>query len=263
MESVGGQVRQDEWLEQWSIFDRNETLFLFLDWIYPQTLEDCEGKDVLEAGCGGGPHTELLARYAKHVTAVDLNTIPLARQRLAQAKNVDFKEADISIMDLGRQFDIVLCIAVIHHTDDPDRTAQNLKRHVKPGGKIILWGYSKEGNGMVEYGVEPLRKLFLKNLNRKTILAISWVITVLLYIPVYSVYLLPLKFLPYYEYFGNFRKLAFQRNLLNVFDKLNAPQVDFLTEKRVRNWFKDDDFEITHISRYKGVSWRITAQRRK
>jgi hypothetical protein len=73
---------------------------------------------------------------------------------------------------------------------------------------------------------------------------------------VYTIYLLPLNFLPYYEYFSNFRKLTFLRNALNVFDKLNAPQVDFITNERISKWFSGSDFKDVHISQYKGVSWR-------
>lgn len=217
---------------------------------------------MLEAGCGGGVHTALIAPYAQHVTAVDLNTIELARQRLQGAKNVSFLEGDIAAMDFGQEFDVVMSVAVVHHTNDPDKTVENLKRHVKPGGKLVLWVYAREGNGFVEYFIEPIRKLLIKHLSRRLVLGIAWALTVILYIPVFTIYLLPLRSLPYFEYFGNFRRLSFNRNFLNVFDKLNAPQVTFLDNHRVKSWFDGDEFEVLHLSHYKGVSWRLTARRR-
>lgn len=256
------QQKQQEWFTQWQIFNENETLFLLQDWIYPQRLEDFGGLTVLEAGCGGGVHTALIAPLARHVTAVDLNTVELARQRLEEFKNVSFLEADIATMDLGHQFDVVMSVAVVHHTDDPDKTVENLKRHVKPGGKLILWVYAREGNGFVEYFIEPIRKFLIKHFHRRVVLSIAWGLTVFLYIPVFTLYRLPFKFLPYWEYFGNFRRLSFNRNYLNVFDKLNAPQVTFLENHRVRSWFDGDEFEVLHLSHYKGVSWRVTARRR-
>ena len=45
--------QKSEWYEQWELLQCNE-LFLFKDWIYPATLKDFRGKDVLECGCGGG-----------------------------------------------------------------------------------------------------------------------------------------------------------------------------------------------------------------
>ena len=248
------QTKQSEWHQQWSLLEDNE-LFLFNDWILPNTLEDFRGKDVLECGCGGGQHTSFVAPYAKSVTAVDLNTTDIARIRNRDASNVEFVEADIAVMDLGKQFDIVFSIGVIHHTDDPDRTVANLTKHVKPGGKLVVWVYSKEGNELVEHVVEPLRKTFLKNMSRDSLLGLSKAVTATLYLPVYSLYLLPLKFLPFYEYFGNFRKLSFERNTLNVFDKLNAPQVDFISRERISKWFSSETFTDISINAYKGVSW--------
>lgn len=75
-----------------------------------------------------------------------------------------------------------------------------------------------------------------------------------------TLYLLPLKFLPFYEYFQNFRKLSFYRNALNVFDKLNAPQVDFISYARAKNWVNDKRIADYNITPYKGVSWRVSAR---
>jgi SAM-dependent methyltransferase len=161
-------------------------------------------------------------------------------------------------VDLGRQFDVVFSIGVLHHTDDPDRSVANLARHVKPGGRLIVWVYSDEGNFLVKNVVEPVRKRFLASMNRERLLGLSKAVTAALYPTVHSVYRLPVRFLPYYEYFDNFRKLSFERNTLNVFDKLNAPQVQFITRARVEGWFPGDRFQDVHVSAYKGVSWRAS-----
>lgn len=252
------QAKQPEWHEQWSLLQDNE-LFLFQDWIAPFSLETFQGQDVLECGCGGGQHTNFIAPYAKSVTAVDLNTIDLAKTRNQHHTNVKFVEADLVTMDLGETFDIVLSIGVIHHTDNPEQTVINLKRHLKTGGLFLLWVYSEEGNWLVRRIVEPVRQQFLSKLTRPHLLALSKILTALLYLPVYSVYFLPLSGLPYYEYFQNFRKLSFSRNTLNVFDKLNAPQVDFISKARAEKFICDlDDGQVLP---YKGVSWRISGRK--
>lgn len=152
------QPKSDEWLTQWTMFS-DEERFLFEEWIAPATIENFRGKDVLECGCGGGQHTRIVAEVAASVTAVDLNTAELARQRNSGMTNVTFVDADLAAMDLGRQFDVVFCIGVIHHTDDPDRTFANISHHLKPGGRIIVWTYSAEGNALVRWLVEPARKI--------------------------------------------------------------------------------------------------------
>ena len=252
------QQKQKEWFDQWTLFqDREE--FLFQEWIHPFTMEDFRDKEVLEAGCGGGQHTAFMAKYAKKITAVDLNTITIAKERCESHVNIDFVEADIATMDLAKQYDVVLSIGVVHHTDDPDKTMANLIKHVRPGGKLVVWVYSKEGNFLIEYGVELLRQVLIKRLSRRWMYRLSQCITAAMIIPIYTVYRLPLRFLPFYEYFGNFRKLSFNRNVLNVFAKLNAPQVHFITQKQAHGWV-EKKFEDIHISQYCGVSWRVSGK---
>lgn len=251
------QSKQSQWLDQWKMFQDDE-LFLFTDWIHPNRLEDFREKSVLEAGCGGGQHTGFIAPFAEHVVAVDLNSIEVAITRNSEFKNIEFVEADISEMSLGKVFDVVYSIGVIHHTDDPDKTVKNLVNHLKPGGRLIVWVYSKEGNWIAENIVERGRQLFLRGLSTSSLLRFSQILTAFMCIIIYTLYLLPLRFLPYYEYFSNFRKLSFRRNTLNVFDKLNAPQVEFIERQRVLNWFGFAKFEDVHLTSYKGVSWRAS-----
>jgi hypothetical protein len=99
-------------------------------------------------------------------------------------------------------------------------------------------------------------------MGRDRLLALSRAVTAALYPPVHTLYRLPAPFLPYYEYFGNFRRLSFERNTLNVFDKLNAPQVQFITRARAESWFPPSEWDDVHVSPYKGVSWRLSGTRR-
>ncbi len=256
------QERQDEWLEQWTLFKDDER-FLFEDWIFPNTLQGFHDLIVLEAGCGGGQHTSFVAPYAKKIVSIDLNSIAIAKSRNSSSHNVHFIEADIAEIDLDDKFDIVFSIGVVHHTDNPDITVENLTRHVRPGGRLILWVYSKEGNWISEHIVERARRMFLGKTNARGLDRLARFLTVALYLPIYSIYLLPLRFLPYYEYFENFRLLSFERNVLNVFDKLNAPQVEYIHRERVQQWFQESRFENIHISHYKGVSWRASGTLRE
>jgi len=256
--------QKSEWHQQWSMF-RDDEKFLFEDWIAPVTMDEFRGKDVLECGCGGGQHTAFVAPLAQSITAVDLNTIDIARQRNAAFPNVRFVEADLGTMNLGRQFDIVFSIGVIHHTDDPDRTFERIYEHCKPGGRVIIWTYSAEGNALVRYLVEPARKLVLRHLPRSWLVWLARILTALMYPVVYTIYRFrALQFLPYYEYFVNFRRLSYERNVLNVFDKLNAPQTRFTTRQKCAEWFNEANFEPSSIviRPYKGVSYTLSGIKR-
>lgn len=249
------QARQDEWAYQWRAYD-DRTEWLFREWILPNRVEDFAGKDVLDAGCGHGAHAELAARHGARVVALDLNTSALARERRGAAP-IEFVDADIARFDDGRRFDVVYSVGVVHHTDDPDRTVAHLRALLKPGGRLILWVYAHEGNALNRWLVEPAKALVLRRLPRPVLAALAHVLTVLLTPLVYTVYLLPLGRLPYYEYFANWRRLSYLRNQLNVFDKLNAPVTHFIRRQRAEAWVRG--MADVHLSPYVGVSWRISA----
>jgi SAM-dependent methyltransferase len=254
------QAKQAEWAQQWSVFydDRAD---LFLDWIHPVTLDDFAGKSVLDAGCGPGHHINLVAPRARRVVGVDLNTAAIARRNTRGQSNVTIVEDDVASMKLGEEFDIVYCIGVVHHTDDPAATVRNLADHVRPGGHLILWVYSHEGNLLNRTLVEFCKRHGLRRLPRPALLGLARILTAALYPPVHTVYRLPLRRLPYHAYFENFRRLPFQRNLLNVFDKLNAPQTAFHRRHEVEAWLPPGRFADVHISAYRGVSWRASGRK--
>jgi SAM-dependent methyltransferase len=251
------QRKQDDWKWQWERFEDKER-WLFSDWILPNKLEDFRGKRVLDAGCGGGQHTAFVAPYAREVVAVDLNALDVAKERTKQFTNIRYIEADIAKVKSDQPFDIVYCVGVIHHTDDPDATFKNLASLTRSGGRTIVWCYSHEGNFLNRIFVEGAKRLILMRLPKSVLRLLSKVLTTLVYIPVYTIYLFPLGFLPYYEYFQNWRKLSFKRNDLNVFDKLNAPQTDFIKKERAERWFTENGYRDISITPYVGVSWRAS-----
>lgn len=251
------QHKQSDWHYQWANF-YDSSFFLFQEWIYPNRLDIFSDKEALDCGCGGGQHVNLVASLAKEVVGVDLNTADIACNNNLRHSNVSFFEGDLASIDLKRQFDVVYCLGVIHHTVNPNTTFQNLKRFVKPGGRLIIWCYSQEGNWLNEFVLEPLKRLFILKLPKMAIRFLAVSLTAMLYPIIYTVYFLPLKFLPYYEYFDNFRKLSFQRNELNIFDKLNAPLTHFITESQVNSWFNNQEFIDVFIDHYKMVSWRAS-----
>lgn len=227
------------WYHQWSRYIDNEES-LFFEWIAPATLEDFQDKEVLEVGCGGGAHTRLVSSVCRSIVAIDLETANLARERLKDRPNVRFVEADILRYSDATQYDVVFSVGVLHHTDDPDLAFRKCWERCRPGGLLIAWVYSWEGNCIARNVVEPARKYFFSKLPRPLLSLAAQLLTIFLYMIVWTVYLTPIaKILPYNDYFANFRRLAFHRNVLNVYDKLNAPQVQFISKERIDRWLKD------------------------
>jgi SAM-dependent methyltransferase len=249
------QQKQNDWAWEWEHYD-GEDEWLFHDWIKPNTIEDFRDKRVLDAGCGSGQHLSIVAPYAREAIGVDLNASDIAKRRNANNTNVSIIEGDIAAISFPSPFDVVYCIGVIHHTNDPDCTFANLARLTAPGGRTIVWTYSYEGNYLNRTLVEGGKRLFVSHLPKPSIKLLSIILTALIYIPVYTIYVLPLRFLPYYEYFQNWRKLTWNSNELNVFDKLNAPTTHFITKDRITRWFESNGYRDISITPYRGVSWR-------
>ena len=83
------QEKQTAWSWQWRNY-KDDSLFLFLEWIHPHTLETFRGQDVVDCGCGGGQHMAFVAPHARSVLGIDLNTVELAKERNSHFSNVAF-----------------------------------------------------------------------------------------------------------------------------------------------------------------------------
>ena len=118
-----------------------------------RTLEDLLHHDtrypagcrVLEAGCGTGAQTAILARRSPGacITAVDIATDSLAaaRQRLEALDlgGVQFKQADCARLPFGdHHFDHVFVCFVLEHLARPGSVLQELKRVLKPDGSLTV-----------------------------------------------------------------------------------------------------------------------------
>jgi SAM-dependent methyltransferase len=262
--SVSGsaQEAQSEWTEQWARFagDPFQTEALFWEWVAPLVPEDFRGRRVLDAGCGGGHMLGYLRRLIRAGVGLDLNTAPIARRRFRDAPHIRIEQGDIARWAGEKDFDIVYSIGVIHHTKNPADTVRNLMTLVRPGGKFAFWVYGHEGNFWVRTLVEKPKVLY-RWMPRGVLWFFSLVLAVLLTPIVYSIYLLPLRFLPYYEYFRSWRRLSFVRNAVNIFDKLNAPTTHFIKRQDIERWFSEASFEDVSITPWCGISWRVCATR--
>lgn len=103
------------------------------------------GNSVLEAGCGVGAQTVVLARNSPQarVVAVDVSAASIAetQRRLAASGcgNVHAMQADIHDLPLADgSFDHVFVCFVLEHLPDPLRALAALRRVLRPGGTITV-----------------------------------------------------------------------------------------------------------------------------
>ncbi len=109
-------------------------------------LKVSAGTRVLDVGCGVGRWSRLLAARGAQVMGVDLSPTMIAQaQKRAVAAGVAdrcrFQVQDLSNLDVGEKFDLVLGVTVLQHILDPGRLRTALEAmtaHLAPGGRMIL-----------------------------------------------------------------------------------------------------------------------------
>lgn len=124
--------------------------------------DDVRGKQVVEIGCGMGTDGAELARAGARYIGVDLTpmgtllTLRNLRIRKLNGSTVNASAEDLPFGD--ESMDFVYSHGVLHHTPDIERAVAELRRVLKPGGRIHLMLYHKSSyNYWISIGI--LRRL--------------------------------------------------------------------------------------------------------
>lgn len=99
--------------------------------------------EILDVGCGGGLISCELSRLEANVTGIDAiqTNIDIATLH-AQKENLQINYLKSTIEELvastSKQYDVILCLEVMEHIDNPSYFAENLANLLKPNGMIII-----------------------------------------------------------------------------------------------------------------------------
>jgi trans-aconitate methyltransferase len=97
---------------------------------------------VLDAGCGSGRVTKIISSLVPkgRVYAVDLDQsmMSAAKSNLRHVKNIRFVLADISLLELTEEVDVVFSNAVIHWIADHYKLFSNLRKLLKDNGEMLI-----------------------------------------------------------------------------------------------------------------------------
>ena len=106
-------------------------------------LNNLKGKTVLEVGCGAGRFTELLVESGALVHAVDLSVAVEANtQNIGNPTNYTVAQASVYELPFPDEaFDFVICLGVIQHTPNSNRTIEALWKKVRKGGMLVIDHY--------------------------------------------------------------------------------------------------------------------------
>jgi SAM-dependent methyltransferase len=120
------------------------------------------GKLVLEAGCGAGRFTEVLLKKGAVLVSSDLSSaVEVNAENFPLNDNHLVIQADINDMPFADEsFDLVVCLGVIQHTADTEKTIEDLYKLVKKGGTLVIDHYTYDRSNYLR--MAPLYRLALR-----------------------------------------------------------------------------------------------------
>ncbi len=103
-------------------------------------LGDVTGRRVLDAGCGAGPLLADLEERGATVSGFDASPemIRLARQRLGSEADLTVADLTLSLPYDDESFDDAAAVLVLHYLEDWSRPLAELRRVLRPGGRLIV-----------------------------------------------------------------------------------------------------------------------------
>lgn len=222
-------------------------------------LDDIRGKKVAEIGSGPGRIINMLMELgAAHAVALEPASGAMASCRMNTRKHAD---RITYIEDIGDNLppsgdlDYVFSIGVLHHIEDPRPSVRAAYAALKPGGKLVIWLYGREGNGLYLAFARPMRML-------TTRMPDGWLdfLTVMLdrLLDPYIWLAKRFPFLPMSAYLTNiFSRLSRPQRRVNIFDQLNPAYAKYYRRQEAYDLVAGAGFEPTEICQRFGYSWTV------
>jgi SAM-dependent methyltransferase/uncharacterized protein YbaR (Trm112 family) len=257
----------DEWQRFPELHEVHKRIF---DWYFdgPEPVR-WQGLEVLDAGCGMGRWLHFARLAGAEIVGIDVSAaIDVAAAREGDA--AEFVQADLRHPPFAPEsFDLVYCLGVVHHLEDPLAGVRALARLVRPGGDLRLYVYRSLDE-------EPLwRRLFfaaataLRQLTTRlpfpAVHAMAWLVAVTANVLFLRPRRLVRRFalgdrltrgLPLVHY----TDVPFRMLVAEQFDRLVAPIEGRFRKDEIEAWIREVGFEV--IAVLPGLGWRVIGRRR-
>lgn len=199
------------------------------------SVDEIKGKRVLDAGCGAGRFTQVVAMMgAKEVVGVDLSeSVIAAQENTKQFKNVRIVRGDLTdLHDVG-MFDVIFSIGVLHHTPNTKQAFDSLYRLLKPGGIMAIWVYSNEGWKARAFNfVSGIHRLYTTKMNKDLLYSICKLAA-----PIYYLHRIPIIGLFTIALFPSSLHPKAEWRVLDTFDWYSPKYQWKHSYKEVVGWF--------------------------
>ena len=212
--------------------------------------EDLTGMNILEVGSGAGRFTQIMLDFTKgNVYSVDYsNAVEANFANNGPNERLHLFQASIYEMPFAQQqFDKVICIGVLQHTPDVEKSVQSLISMVKPGGALVVDFYPIRGwwtKLHAKYFFRPWsKKISNEKLYKKIDSNIDWLIKTYRFFSTIGLGRLLNRFLPICDIDGTFPKDMPYNQLrelcvLDTFDMFSPEYDQPQKVETVVSWFK-------------------------
>jgi SAM-dependent methyltransferase len=123
----------------WSeTYDRPLRLFPLEEPVMHRLFDSLGPSVVLDAACGTGRHSRVLAARGHRIIGVDRSPEMLEKARRSVGTG-EFREGSLTALPLADgSVDAVVCALALVHLPDVDEAIRELARVVRPGGRLIV-----------------------------------------------------------------------------------------------------------------------------
>jgi SAM-dependent methyltransferase len=252
--------------EQWSRYTENSgyygSLELFADIVTPLMAPgDVSGRVVADIGSGTGRIVRMLAAAgASHIIALEPSEamIALKRNTADIAGRVEYVHARGDALPGGGTLDLVVSFGVLHHVPNPQPIVRRAFEALRPGGKMLVWLYGREGNGLYLALALPLRAV-TRRLPHRVLAALCRVLDVPL---TAYVWLCGRMRLPMHQYMKNhLANLSPQIRRLTIYDQLNPAWAKYYTRAEAVELLTAAGFTDVRAHHRHGYSWSVIGTR--
>ena len=108
-------------------------------------LSRIEYRDLLDCGCGTGPMISLLhdKDSSRHYVGLDITPKMIEVAKSKNLKGTEWIVGDCEALPFeDESFDVIICTNSFHHYPNPQKFFDNVKRVLRPGGRLILQDYT-------------------------------------------------------------------------------------------------------------------------
>lgn len=252
--------------EQWTRYPDNRGWYGSLDHFRDKFGSvfgpaDVAGRRVADLGSGTGRIVQmLLAAGAAHVTAFEpsdaFEVLVANTARFGDRVSCERRRGDE--LPAGAGFDVIVSVGVLHHIPDPGPVVAAALGALRPGGRLAVWLYGREGNRFYLALVEPLRQVTTR-LPHWALSALAFVLTCALTVYAAACRVLPLPLRAYMR--RVIANLPFDKQKLVVYDQLNPAYAKYYSREDARALLADAGFGDVQLDHRHGYSWAVVGTR--